>query len=98
MAIRRAPIERIDISSAHARALLDRVRLKLADEEFRELKALVETLVYLARHAYGRLDRARARAALWHRHDRQDAVRAGARRGLRDVAGGPRARGRFADR
>src|SRR5712692_894563 len=48
MAIRRAPIERIDISSAHARALLDRVRPKLADEEFRELKALVETLVYLA--------------------------------------------------
>src|SRR5712691_318216 len=48
MATRRTSIERIDLSSAHARALLDRVRPKLADEEFRELKALVDTLVYLA--------------------------------------------------
>jgi transposase len=48
MASRRASIERIDLSPARARGLLDRVRPKLADDEFRELKALVETLVYLA--------------------------------------------------
>ena len=48
MASRRASVERVDISPARARGLLDRVRPKLADDEFRELKALVETLVYLA--------------------------------------------------
>jgi transposase len=48
MPTRRAPIERIDLSPARARGLLERVRPKLVDEEFRELKALVDTLVYLA--------------------------------------------------
>jgi len=48
MAIRRASGERIDLSPAAVRGLLDRVRPKLAEDEFRELKALVDTLVYLA--------------------------------------------------
>jgi transposase len=48
MASRRASIERIDISPARARGVLDRVRPKLADDDFRELKALVDTLLYLA--------------------------------------------------
>jgi hypothetical protein len=63
MAIRRASIERIDISAARARGLLDRVRPKLADEEFRELKALVGTLVYLAElvaHTHASIRRVRA--------------------------------------
>jgi len=66
MAARRAPIERIDVSAAHARALLGRVRPKLTDEEFRELKALVETLVYLAELvAHTKASIARVRALLF---------------------------------
>jgi len=63
MATRRATIERIDISAARARGLLDRVRPHLADEDFRELKALVETLVYLAElvaHTHASIRRVRA--------------------------------------
>ena len=41
-------IARIDLSPARARGLLDRVRPHLADDDFRELKALVDTLLYLA--------------------------------------------------
>ena len=66
MTARRAPIERIDVSAAHARALLGRVRPKLTDEEFRELKALVETLVYLAELvAHTKASIARVRALLF---------------------------------
>jgi len=66
MTARRAPIERIDVSAAHARALLGRVRPKLTDEEFRALKALVETLVYLAELvAHTKASIARVRAVLF---------------------------------
>jgi transposase len=66
MAIRRAPVERIDVSPAHARMLLERVRPNLAEEEFRELKALVETLVYLAELvAHTNASIARVRALLF---------------------------------
>jgi len=41
-------IARIDLSPARARGLLDRVRPHLADDDFRELKALVDTLLYVA--------------------------------------------------
>ena len=54
------------VSPAHARALLERVRPKLADEEFGELKALVETLVYLAELvAHTNASIARVRALLF---------------------------------
>jgi transposase len=66
MPTRRAPIERIDISPARARGLLERVRPKLVDEEFRELKALVDTLVYLAELvAHTNASIARVRALLF---------------------------------
>ncbi len=66
MAARRAPIERIDVSAAHAHAWLGRVRPKLTEEEFRELKAWVETLVYLAELvAHTKATIARVRALLF---------------------------------
>jgi transposase len=44
----RPPVARIDVTPAHLHTLLARVRPKLAEEEYRELEALVETLVQLA--------------------------------------------------
>lgn len=48
MANRPPPVERIDVTPAHLHALLARVRTKLTDDEYRELEALVATLVHLA--------------------------------------------------
>ncbi len=63
---RRVPVARLDVSPAHARALLGRVRPKLTDEEYRELQALVETLVYLAELvAHTKITIARVRALLF---------------------------------
>jgi hypothetical protein len=44
----RPPVERVDVTPAHLQTLLVRVRPKLSEEEYRELEALVETLVHLA--------------------------------------------------
>jgi hypothetical protein len=41
-------LERIDVTRAHVDTWLEQVRPKLTDEEYRELKALVETVAYLA--------------------------------------------------
>jgi transposase len=66
MASRRGPVERIDISAAAARGLLDRIRPKLDEEEFRALNALVETLVYVAELvAHTNASVARVRAVLF---------------------------------
>jgi len=62
----RPPVERIDVTPAHLHALLARVRTKLTDDEYRELEALVETLVHLAEIlANKRTSIARLRALLF---------------------------------
>ena len=41
------PVEQIDVTPGHVHALLARVRRQLADPEYRELEALIETLLYV---------------------------------------------------
>ena len=41
------PVEHIDVTPDHVHALLARVRRQLADPEYRELEALIETLLYV---------------------------------------------------
>lgn len=48
MASRPLPLEQIDVTPGHVRALLARVRPQLSDAEYRELEALIETLLYVA--------------------------------------------------
>ena len=48
MASSRPPLfEQMDVTPGHVHALLARVRLQLADPEYRELEALIETLLYV---------------------------------------------------
>jgi len=42
------PFEQIDVTRGHVHALLARVRPQLSDEEYREIEALIETLLYVA--------------------------------------------------
>src|SRR5882672_1843921 len=42
------PFEQIDVTPGHVHALLARVRPHLADEPYRELEALIETLLHVA--------------------------------------------------
>ena len=42
------PFEQIDVTPGHVHALLARVRPTLPDEAYRELEALIETLLYVA--------------------------------------------------
>lgn len=66
MANRPPPVERIDVTPAHLYTLLARVRPTLADEDYRELEALVETLVYLAEIlTHKKMSIARVRALLF---------------------------------
>jgi len=48
MADDRSPVERLDVTPAHLRAVLDGLRPKVTDEEYRTLEALVETVIHLA--------------------------------------------------
>jgi transposase len=48
MASRPPPLEQIDVTPGHVHALLARVRPQLSDEEYREIEALIETLLYVA--------------------------------------------------
>ena len=87
MAIRRRSIPRIDLSPARARGLLERVRPKLAEDEFRELKALVETLVYLAELvAHTNASIRRVRALLFGTGSTEKTRAALAQAGLLDVS------------
>ncbi len=66
MANRQPPVDRIDVTPAHLHTLLARVRPALTDEDYRELEALVETLVYLAEIlANKKMSIARVRALLF---------------------------------